>query len=307
MITTVCMNPSFDKTANVQQLVQGEVNRLHDVRVDVGGKGINVAIVLRRLGIPVHSVGCLGEDNDATFLRMLQKDALSFDYLSVPGEVRTNLKLVDESQKIITEFNEPGITLNEEQLHQFLQLLGEKAADSEYVVISGRRPAGCEHNTYQRCMQAVKGKKCVLDTSGESLLHGIKEQPYLIKPNLPEIESIMKKELRTLRGLRDAALFLMEYGAQNVVISLGKYGAMMVNHETTLFAPALMVEARSTVGAGDAMIGGLLAGLTKGGTMADAFRWGVAAGAASVMTDGTQLVNKEDFEALLPKVTVQEV
>ena len=129
----------------------------------------------------------------------------------------------------------------------------------------------------------------------------------MIKPNLPEIEGIMKKELRTLRGLRDAALFLIEYGAQNVIISMGKYGAMLVSRTDTFFAPALMVEARSTVGAGDAMIGGVLAGLSRGESLAESFRCGVAAGAASVMTDGTQLLCRPDFEALLPKVTVQEV
>ena len=307
MITTVCMNPCFDKTAAVKELSINAVNRLRDVRVDVGGKGINVAVVLKRLGVPVRCVGCLGETNEAGFLRMIQKEEVPFDYLSVSGEVRTNLKLMDESQKTITEFNEPGISLDEVQLQQFLSLLKEHAKDSSHVVLSGRLPAGCAKDTYQRCMQALSEKKCVLDAAGESLLHGIKEKPYLIKPNLPEIEAIMRKELRTLRGLRDAALFLMDYGAQNVVISMGKYGAMFINPSTTLFAPALLVEARSTVGAGDAMIGGIMAGLEHGASLADAFRWGVAAGAASVMTDGTQLVRREEFEALLPKVTVQEV
>lgn len=307
MITTVCMNPSFDKTASVDQFCAGEVNRLHSVRVDVGGKGINVAIVLKRLGIPVRCVGCLGEENGQSFLHMIQKDELVFDYLSVPGEVRTNLKLLDEKQKVVTEFNEPGISLDEGQMKAFLQLLAERSQDSQYVVLSGRIPAGCTEKTYQRCMQAVKDKKCILDCAGESLLHGIKEKPYLIKPNLPEMEALMKKELRTLRSLRDAALFLIEYGAQNVVVSMGKYGAMFVNKTTTLFAPALMVDARSTVGAGDAMVGGILAGLSEGASMQEAFRYGVAAGAASVMTDGTQLLYKKDFDLLLPKVTVQEV
>lgn len=307
MITTVCMNPSFDKTATVKRLATGELNRLHDVRVDVGGKGLNVAIVLKRLGVDVRCVGCLGEENAERFLRMVHREQLAFEPLSVQGEVRTNLKLMDLERKIITEFNEPGISLTEEQLERFIALLVEQTADSDYVVLSGRLPAGCAKATYQHCMQALRGKKCVLDAAGDSLLHGIKEKPYLIKPNLPEMEAVMRKELRTLRSLRDAALFLMDYGAQNVVISMGKMGAMLVNTKTTLFAPALTVEASSTVGAGDAMVGGMLAGLSKGADMAEAFRWGVAAGAASVMTDGTQLVRKADFDALLPRVTVQEV
>lgn len=307
MITTVCMNPSFDKTASVERLKAGEVNRLKNVRIDIGGKGVNVAIVLRRLGVEVRCVGCLGETDESAFAKLIAKEDVPFEYLAVPGEVRTNLKLVDEQSKAITEFNEPGVSLDEPRLEAFLRLLRQKADQSAYAVLSGRLPTGCPDATYQRCMQALSGIRCVLDAAGDALLHGIKEKPFLVKPNLPEMEAIMRKELRTLRGIRDAALFLMEYGAQNVVVSMGKYGAMFTNGLTTLFAPALPVEARSTVGAGDAMIGGILMGLERGEALADSFRYGVAAGAASVMTDGTQLLRKSDFDSLLPKVTLQEV
>ena len=307
MITTACMNPCFDKTAEADQVNVGDVTRLKNIRVDVGGKGVNVAIVLKRLNEAVRCVGCLGEENADRFLRMITKEDVSFDYLSVPGEVRTNLKLLDNTKNVVSEFNEPGITLTELQLEAFVRLLKEKSEDSQYVVLSGRLPSGCPANTYQRCMKALEGRKVVLDTAGESLLHGIKEQPYLIKPNLPEMQTIMRKELRTLREIRDAAMFLIDYGAQNVVVSMGKTGAVFVNERKTLFAPALRVEARSTVGAGDAMVGGILTGLMRGANLTEAFKFGVAAGAASVMTDGTQLVRKTDFDALLPKVTVQEV
>ncbi|MEG1966062.1 MAG: 1-phosphofructokinase family hexose kinase [Clostridia bacterium] len=307
MITTVCMNPTFDKTATVERFALGEMNRLKNVRLDVGGKGVNVAIVLHRLGVSVGCVGCLGELDESAFTHMMADDAVNFDYLLVPGKVRTNLKLMDEQTKTVTEFNEPGLSLNAQQMDAFLELLSQKAVGSEYIVMSGRLPIGCPDTTYQRCIQAVPEQKCVLDAAGDSLLHGIKEHPFLVKPNLPEIEGIMKKELRTLRGIRDAALFLIEYGAQNVIVSMGKFGAMCVNRSITLFAPALQVEARSTVGAGDAMLGGILMGLDGGESLADSFRYGVAAGAASVMTDGTQLLRVNDFEALLPKVTVQEV
>lgn len=307
MITTVCMNPSFDKTASVDALKPGEVNRLKDVRVDVGGKGLNVAVVLSRLGVPVSCVGCLGESNANEFQRLVSKEKLTFSSLMLPGEVRTNLKILDESARMITELNEPGPAMNEEQLNAFIALLKEQAKNSSYVVLGGRLPRGCNDDTYRRCMQAMEGKRCVLDSAGDSLLHGIKEKPYLIKPNLPEIEAIVRKELKTLRGIREAALFLMEYGAQNVIVSMGKLGAVLIMQNKTLFAPALSVEARSTVGAGDAMVGGVMMGLENDLPLEEAFRYGVAAGAASVMTDGTQLLHKEVFDTLVPKVTVQEV
>lgn len=307
MITTVCMNPSFDKTAALESLVPGEVNRLKDVRLDVGGKGLNVAIVLSRLNVPVGCVACLGESNADNFEKLVRKENLAFSSLRLPGEVRTNLKILDESTHSITELNEPGPSMTGEQLEQFLALLKKEAADSSYVVLGGRLLSGCEDDTYRRCMQVLEGKRIVLDSAGDSLLHGIKEKPYLIKPNLPEIEAIVRKELKTLRGIREAALFLMEYGAQNVIVSMGKLGAVLITGNKTLFAPALAVEARSTVGAGDAMIGGVMMGLDNGLPLEEAFRYGVAAGAASVMTDGTGLLHKEDFDALVPKVTVQEV
>lgn len=307
MITTVCMNPSFDKTAEAEKVNVGDVTRLQNVRVDVGGKGLNVAVVLKRLNEDANCVGCLGEENADRFLRMVARENVDFDYISVPGEVRTNLKLLDNGKNVVSEFNEPGISLSEAQIAEFIALLKAKSENSDYVVLSGRLPSGCPANTYQRCMQALQGKKCVLDAAGDSLLHGIKERPYLIKPNLPEMQAIMRKELRTLREIRDAAMFLISYGAQNVVVSMGKTGAVFVNERKTLFAPALRVEARSTVGAGDAMIGGIMTGLMRGANLTEAFRFGVAAGAASVMTDGTQLVRKADFDVLLPKVTVQEV
>lgn len=307
MITTVCMNPCYDKTATLSRLNIGEVNRLRDVRVDIGGKAINVAIVLRRLGVNANCIGCLGEADEEGFLKLLEKENVPLSYIRVPGQVRTNLKLLDDESHSVTEFNEPGPVLSADNLDAFIELLKEKTKDSSCVVFSGRLPLGCADETYQKCLHALAGKKCVLDSAGKSLLYGIKERPYFVKPNLPEMESIMNRELRTLRSLRDAALFLMEYGAQNVIISMGKYGAMYTNGTKTLFAPALQVEARSTVGAGDAMIGGVLMGLDKGAPMEEAFRYGIAAGAASVMTDGTQLLRPDDFHALVPKVTVQEV
>jgi len=186
-------------------------------------------------------------------------------------------------------------------------LLLAETENSGMVVFSGSLPNGCAEDTYQKCMATLHSKNCVLDAAGNALLLGLKEKPFLIKPNLPELEGLMKRELKTLRSIRDAALLLVQYGARNVIVSMGKYGAIYTDGRRTLFAPALSVEARSTVGAGDAMVGGVLMGLDLGEPMEDALRRGMAAGAASVMTEGTQLLTVEDFETLLPKVVLQEL
>lgn len=307
MITTVCMNPCFDKTVSVEKLEKGEVNRVSDVRYDVGGKGINVAIVLRRLGVDVSCVGCIGKDDEAAFRDMLSKESVDFEALRLDGKIRTNLKVIEQKTGSATEINESGPVISEEQIQKFLELLKKSTQDSDIVVLSGSVPVGSGKDIYRRCMEQLDGKKCVLDTSGDMLLEGLKAKPYLIKPNLPELESLMKKELRTLRSIRDAALTLIEKGAQNVIVSMGRYGATYVSPTVTLFAPALQVEARSTVGAGDAMIGGVVMGLAKGAALGESLKYGAAAGAASVMTEGTQLIKVEAFEKLLPKVCVQAV
>ncbi len=307
MMTTVCLNPSFDKTACVKELGVGEVNRLTDVRYDVGGKGINVAIVLKRLDVNTRCVGCVGGEDETAFREMLGKEQIDFQALRLSGKVRTNLKIYDEKTGVTTEFNEPGPAISEEEINRFLVLLQRSAASSDYVVLSGSVPVGCGEDIYLRCMRALSGRRCVVDAAGAMLTLCLNEKPFLVKPNLPELEGIMQGQLRTIRSIRDAALMLRSRGAQHVVVSMGRYGAIYVGEKKTLFAPALQVEAKSTVGAGDAMIGGMLMGLDQGMAMEEAFHCGIAAGAASVMTEGTQLIDVADFRRLLGKVTLQEV
>ena len=176
------------------------------------------------------------------------------------------------------------------------------------VVITGSLPPGCPEGTYRDLMHALEGKRCIVDTKGKELEHCAKEaKPFLIKPNLAELELTLGIELRTMRAIRDAALLFIRLGVEHAVVSMGAMGAMYVSTERTLFAPALRVETKSTVGAGDAMIGGMLLGLQQGKDPSTVFRYGIAAGAASVMTEGTQLIVPADFERLLDQVRIQEV
>lgn len=307
MITGVCLNPSFDKTVEVDALTLGEVNRIRSVRVDMGGKGVNVAVVARRLGLDALCIGCMGEQGAQHFTRLMDEEGLPHRFLTVPGAVRTNLKVVSRDGKGVTELNEPGAPLSGKAMEDFFALAKEEAARSEYVVLTGSLPPGCPDNTYGELIRAMGGTRCILDAGGPVLRLGVEAGPFLLKPNLAELEQALGAQLRTLRAIRDAALIFLRKGASHVVVSMGAMGAMYVSEARTLYAPALRVEARSTVGAGDAMVGGMLLGLQKSGDMAQAFRYGIAAGAASVMTEGTQLIHPEDFERLVSQVKVQEV
>ena len=308
MITTICMNPCFDKTVEVPSLEVGQVNRIRDARVDMGGKGINVAVVADRLGLEVQCLGIMGRDGAAELSDLMDKENLKHDFLEIPGHVRTNTKIVSKSGQGVTELNEPGPRVNKEILDSFFALAKEKTAESDMVVLTGSLPPGCPEGTYRDLLKILEGKKCILDTEGKELELAAKgAKPFLIKPNLKEMEATLGIELRTMRTIRDAALLFVRLGVEHAVVSMGEMGAMYVSADKTLFAPALRVEIKSTVGAGDAMIGGMLLGYAKEKDMARAFRYGIAAGAASVMTEGTQLIVHSDFEKLLEMVKIQEV
>lgn len=307
MITSVCLNPSFDKTVEVDAMTVGEVNRIRSMRLDMGGKGVNVAVVARRLGLEAQCVGCMGEQGSQQFTALLDAEGLPHRFLTVPGAVRTNLKIVSRDGKGVTELNEPGAPLSQEDLEKFFCLAQEAAARSDYVVLTGSLPPGCPEGAYGQLIRALADTHCILDAGGAVLRLGAEAGPFLIKPNLAELEHALGAQLRTLRAIRDAALIFLRKGVGHVVVSMGAMGAMYVSQARTLYAPALKVEARSTVGAGDAMVGGMLLGLQQEEDMAHAFRCGVAAGAASVMTEGTQLIRPEDFQRLLSQVKVQEV
>lgn len=307
MITGVCLNPSFDKTVEVDALALGEVNRIRSVRVDMGGKGVNVAVVAHRLGLDALCIGCMGEQGARQFTQLLDAEGLAHRFLTVPGAIRTNLKVVSLDGKGVTELNEPGAPLSAQDMKAFFALAREEAARSDYMVLTGSLPPGCPENAYGDLIRALGNTRCILDAGGAALRLGAEAGPFLIKPNLAELEQALGAQLRTLRSIRDAALIFLRKGAAHVVVSMGAMGAMYVSQARTLYAPALKVEARSTVGAGDAMVGGMLLGLQQEGDMAHAFRCGIAAGAASVMTEGTQLIRPEDFQRLVSQVKVQEV
>ena len=308
MISAICMNPCFDKTVDVDSLKPGQVNRIKNVRLDLGGKGINVAVVAERLGLEVQCIGIMGKEGGVELSDMMDREHLRHTFMEIPGHVRTNTKIFSRDGQGVTELNEPGTTVTPEQLQEFITLMRDETRGSDMVVLTGSLPPGCPEGTYCELMKALDGKMVILDTEGKELELAAKgAHPFLIKPNLREMEATLGIELRTIRTIRDAALLFIRLGVEHAVVSMGEMGAMYVSADKTLFAPALRVETKSTVGAGDAMIGGMLLGYEKEKDMARAFRYGIAAGAASVMTEGTQLIVLSDFERLLEQVKIQEV
>ncbi len=306
MIATICMNPSFDRTVTVDSLTIGGTNRVRSARTDVGGKGVNVARVLTRLGLDALCLGLVGRENGDAFLKLLEEERIRSRFLRMPGSVRTNTKVVSLSGLPVTELNEPGPAAPQEDVAAFMALAARETAGAAWCVLTGSLPGGCGAACYRDLMRCMPRVRCMLDVSGEALLMGLEAHPFLVKPNQDELRQTLGRPMESHQAITEGARELIRRGAGNVLVSMGGEGAMLVTPERVLYAPSVPVEVHSTVGAGDAMVGGLLYGLQKTGSLEEALRYGVAAGTASVMTEGTQLIRPGDFEALLPRVQIQE-
>ena len=307
MVTAVCLNPAIDKTASVQQLRLMEVNRLHDIRTTIGGKGINVAIVLRKLQADVCCIGFAGEADERFIRRSMEMYGVPYQAIPVPGNVRCNLKVVDCDNHTVTEFNEQGAEVDAKAITALYKALHSKGETSDCMALCGSLPPGCNPDTYLTLMRTVPAKRWIVDTSGDALRHTIKGNPYLIKPNLAELEELAGARLETREAIEQAAMELCHKGVKHVAVSMGGDGAMLTDGERTVFAPAVPVRVKSTVGAGDAMLAGLLYGLEQGETLFASLRYGMAAGAACVQSGGALDFRYEEYLSLLQHVTVTEI
>jgi len=304
MITTVTMNPCIDKTVSIDGFMYGGLNRIINSRMDVGGKGINVAIVYTQLGgrslctgINYHSRGDLVRER-------LDQLGIQHDFVEVAGEVRVNLKIFDQSKGVITEINESGYPLGDEAIIALKHKLRIHSKTSSIIVFSGSVPKGIGYGVYKELMLEVNtsNNKLVLDAEGPYLLEGLYAKPYLIKPNLFELERVLGQKLKTYDEIVTGARRLMNYGVSIICVSMGANGAIILDHNSAYYGSALPVQVRSTVGAGDSMVAALCLAMEQGLSLPEMLEMGLAAATASIMTEGTQPCTRKDFDNMLPQV-----
>jgi 1-phosphofructokinase len=307
MVTTVCLNPAVDQNANVGRLEIGEVNRLRSMRTLTGGKGISVAIVLNKLHADVNCLSCVGEADLPFFAQSMAKEGVRFHAIQVPGDVRRNLKIIDGESGVVTEFNELGAPVSDAAFAQVLEALKEQAKGSQIVALCGSLPPGCAEDAYRTLMQTMPDKLWAVDTSGPALRHAVLGKPFLIKPNHSELEELVGEKLATPEAIKNAAVKLCQSSVRYAAVSLGGKGAILTDGAKTVFAPAVPVTMVTTLGAGDSMLAGLLFGLSRGESVFDSLRYGVAAGATCVQAGGVHAFTEAAFSALLSKVQAQEL
>jgi 6-phosphofructokinase 2 len=309
MIATVTLNPSLDKTVTVEELVVDEANRWTSLRRDPGGKAINVSRVVHELGGETIAYGFIGGIDGETLKHLLKEQKVPFDFTSIKGEIRSNFIITDLETRRQTRIDAPGPTISKDELRKLIDKITHIKPKPDFIVFAGSVPPGVPDDIYRQLIENAKksGIKTVLDSDNKWLKEGIKAKPNVIKPNVHEAEELLETHLRDQAAIVEAAKTLVNRGIDVVAISRGKDGLIVATKEKVLKVTSPQVEVRSTVGAGDSAIAGLVLKLSQGHGIEEASHWAAAAGTAATLTPGTELCRREDVERLLPQVKVERL
>ncbi len=285
MIYTLTLNPAVDYIVRLPVLAEGKTNRAATTAVQFGGKGINVSLVLHALGMEATALGFIAGFTGEAMEAELTRRGIRTAFVRLPdGITRINIKLGTDAAE--TEINAPGPAIPSEALEALLTRLDE-LTEGDTLVLAGSIPPSLPKDLYRRIMErlADRGIRFAVDTEGEALTAALPYRPFLIKPNRAELETLAGCLLPTEDDLRAAAIALRQAGAQNVLVSLGGDGALLLDEYGNFHrAPSIPVTPVNTVGAGDSMVAGFLAGLPLGYEYA--LRLGIAAGGATAASEG---------------------
>jgi 1-phosphofructokinase family hexose kinase len=306
-ILTVTLNAAVDQTLDVPGFTAGAVNRAVAETRTAGGKGINVAAFLSGGPVPVTVTGFLGEDNTGVFEALFRRRHITDRCLRVPGASRVNVKVVDREGGSVTDINLQGPQIRAESWLGLLAALDGLAASNGTVVLAGSVPAGVPETAYAEMIPRLRRHNVfvVVDASGAPLRHAVAARPDMVKPNAHELSELLGRPLGDRADVVRAARELVGSGIALVVVSLGAEGAVFVEGGRALLAVPPRVTVASTVGAGDAMVAGVLAARLEGGDLDACARRGTAFAAGTLARLGPELPPPDRIAELMDAVTVE--
>ena len=323
MIVTVTLNPGPDRTLTVPAIRFDEVLRATALRLDWGGKGLNVSRALRVMGTPSVATGFAGGYAGQMITDGLEALGIDTQFVPIAGETRTNTVIIEEGTDRYIKVNEAGPTVSAGELARFLEKAMHMVTPGDVWVIGGRPPLGVPADTYPRLVSSIQaaGARVLLDTSGEYLRLGCSASPFLVKPNLLEAAQMLceaplparpagssapiaqqVRDLATSLEALDQVLFFLERDIALVALSMGPDGLLLAARERAVWARPPRVRVRNSVGAGDALMAGLAWALDRGMSLEEMARWGVAAGTASAMRERVGFDDLGEVEAILSAV-----
>ena len=311
-VVAVALNPALDHTVEVDHLRPGEVNRALRMQVDVGGKGINVASCLADFGVASVVTGQIGSDNAAQFEALFRAKGIGNQCFYLDGLTRINTKLVDRASGETTDINMPGPALGADAIQtlfeQLLARIGGLVSSGSWVVASGSLPPLWPADTYARLITHVHrlGARVLLDASGGALAAGVGAAPDVIKPNRAELSELIGRALGDSASVVAAAreLLARPNAPGTVIVSMGGDGALFVNRQQALLAHPIPTPLISTVGAGDAMVAGIIAAQIAGLDLTECARLATAFSAGKLARLGPHLPAPDTVRALAQSVQI---
>lgn len=299
MIYTVTFSPALDYIVDLDELKVGAINRSKREKMLAGGKGINVSFVLSNLGTKSVAMGFLGGFIGDYIQKQVQSKGIDCDFVRLQGNTRINVKI---KGMVETAINGQGPEVGGEQIEELIAKL-EALTEEDILVISGAIPSTLPSDTYERILDRIKDQhvRLVVDTTKETLLKTLPHHPVLVKPNKEELEELFSAAISNDEELVFYAKKLIEQGAQNVIVSLGGEGALLVKGDGSYLKQASPKgKAINTVGAGDSLVAGFLDEYARSKNIEKAFKRGIATGSASAFSE--DLATLEEVEALLKTI-----
>lgn len=308
-IATLTTNPAIDQTVTLDHFTLGKVNRCHQMRFDAGGKGVNVALRLADYGLPVSATGFLGEQNTALFEKTFAQKGIEDRFIRSAGETRVNVKIIDVAEQQTSDINAAGVKPSEADVQRLLNVLDEMADECEWFILGGRLQNSLPADLYAQMITRLKAKGCrvILDTSGEALRLGLRAGPDVIKPNIDELGELVGKPLNNVAQILVSARALLTPQTQLVVVSMGGEGAMFVRANEALIARPPMVDVKSTVGAGDAMVAGMVAGFCQNLPLGECASLGTAFSLSAITNFVRDLPTKDVLEQWQAQVKIESL
>ena len=299
-IVTLTFSPCIDKSTSIPSLFPEKKLKCAPPKLEPGGGGINVARAIKKLGGNAIAVFPSGGYTGKFFNHLMETEGIESVIIDAVNETRENIIVLDESSSLQYRFGMPGSPLQENEWINCISAL-EKINDIEFIVVSGSLPPGVPFSVFTVLADIAKQKKAklVVDTSGEALQHAANVGVYLIKPNLGELSALAGMErIDTGNLVPIAREVLKKTRCEIIVVSSGETGAVLVTKDETFKAVPPQVERKSTVGAGDSMVAGIIYSLGAGNSLEEALQYGVACGTAATIRPGTELCDKKDADRL---------
>lgn len=311
MILTVTLNPVLDRVVEIPDFRVGKVNRVEKERIRVaGGKGINVSRVAKILGEPTLATGWLGGRTAGFIKERLKKEGIASDFVSIKGESRLNLTILDPVIPSQTHLVEKGPRIFPSEIKKLKEKVGDLVRKARVVVFSGSVPPGVSKDIYNSLIRLVYREKeniiPILDTRGEPLKQGLQGRPFMLKPNKEEMENLIGRSLESEADLIRQVRALLNKYVQLVVVSRGKDKVMVMEKKSLLMVSPPEINSLNSIGAGDALVGGFAVGLSRGLSLKEMSTLAVACAAASAEEGREKPLSLKRINQLRDKIRWKE-